>query len=84
MTRALSRSRAEHTCEAGVTLSTKANPTSFDDFTQVNTFFQLNGEGGFCIPLDFKSSNFTGLKDGQNVTVEVRNLAFWDSFSELY
>ncbi|KAF9557844.1 hypothetical protein CPC08DRAFT_819633 [Agrocybe pediades] len=56
---------------AGVTLSTKANPTSFDDFSLVNTFFQVNGEGAFCIPLDLKSSNFTGLQDGQNVTIEI-------------
>ncbi|PPQ80020.1 hypothetical protein CVT26_011902 [Gymnopilus dilepis] len=56
---------------AGVLLSTSANPTSFQDFSQVNKFFQVQGEGAFCIPLDLKSSNETGLTNGQNVTIQI-------------
>ena len=63
---AYSRSRAI----VGVTLSTSQNPQSFDDFQLVNTFSQLQGEGGFCLPLDFSTSNVT-LTAGQNVTIEV-------------
>ncbi|KAF8807189.1 hypothetical protein BYT27DRAFT_7189274 [Phlegmacium glaucopus] len=55
----------------GVLISTVANPTSFDNFTLVNTFSQLNGEGGFCLPLDFSTSNVTGLQNGENVTVQM-------------
>ncbi|TFK41393.1 hypothetical protein BDQ12DRAFT_679389 [Crucibulum laeve] len=55
-----------------VLLSTASNPTSFDNFSSVVPFFQLNGEGIFCIPLDFSKTNATGLKDGQNVTIQVR------------
>ena len=47
------------------------NPNSFSDFLQVNSFFQLQGEGSFCIPLDLATSNFTGLHNGQNVTIQV-------------
>ncbi|KDR84759.1 hypothetical protein GALMADRAFT_217823 [Galerina marginata CBS 339.88] len=56
---------------AGVLLSTAADPTSFNNFSQINNFFQVKGEGGFCIPLDFKTSNATGLKTGDNVTVQI-------------
>ncbi|KAJ7139893.1 hypothetical protein C8R44DRAFT_765686 [Mycena epipterygia] len=63
---------SEHTSwTAGVTLSTKANSTSFDDFSTIVPFFKLTGEGLFCIPLDLLATNATGLKDGQNVTLEI-------------
>ncbi|KAJ6604420.1 hypothetical protein DFH09DRAFT_308466 [Mycena vulgaris] len=63
---------SEHTTwTAGVALATKPNSTSFDDFKPVVPFFQLTGEGVFCIPLDFSKTNATGLTDGQNVTVEI-------------
>jgi hypothetical protein len=52
-------------------VSTDENPNSFTKFSQVNSFFQLSGEGMFCIPLDLSSSNVTGLHDGQNVTIQV-------------
>ncbi|PPQ96779.1 hypothetical protein CVT26_006263 [Gymnopilus dilepis] len=55
---------------AGVLISTLQDPTSFQNFSQVNTFFQLQGEGAFCIPLDLKSSNATGLTSGQNATIQ--------------
>ncbi|KAF9042093.1 hypothetical protein BJ165DRAFT_1331430, partial [Panaeolus papilionaceus] len=47
------------------------NATSFNDFSQVNAFFQATGEGVVCVSLDLKSSNATGLTNGQNVTVQV-------------
>ncbi len=56
---------------AGVFLSTDANPTSFDNFSQIVPYFQLSGEGTFCIPLDFSSTNATGLQNNQNVTIQV-------------
>ncbi|KAF8895051.1 hypothetical protein CPB84DRAFT_1656090, partial [Gymnopilus junonius] len=56
---------------AGVLVSTLPDPTSFQNFSQVNTFFQVQGEGAFCIPLDLKSSNETGLTSGQNVTLQI-------------
>lgn len=56
----------------GVLVSSAANPTSFNNFSQVVPFFQVNGEGKFCIPLDFTANaNGTSLKDGQNVTIQV-------------
>ncbi|KAF8168333.1 hypothetical protein B0H34DRAFT_685114 [Crassisporium funariophilum] len=63
---------SEHpTWTAGVLVSTLADPTSFNNFSQVNTYFQVQGEGAFCIPLDFSKSNVTGLQSGQNVTVQI-------------
>ncbi|KAJ6627164.1 hypothetical protein B0H10DRAFT_2429495 [Mycena sp. CBHHK59/15] len=63
---------SEHTTwTAGVSLSTKEDPTSFQDFSTIIPFFQRSGEGVFCIPLDFSSTNATGLKDGLNVTLEI-------------
>ncbi|KAF8078384.1 hypothetical protein FPV67DRAFT_1404369 [Lyophyllum atratum] len=57
---------------SGVLAASAANPTSFDNFTQVIPFFQTQGEGLFCIPLDFSShANSTGFKDGQNVTIQI-------------
>ena len=56
---------------AGVLVSTAENVTSFQNFSQVNSFFQVQGEGDFCIPLDFSKSNITGLRSGQNVTIQV-------------
>ncbi|KAF5377551.1 hypothetical protein D9615_005202 [Tricholomella constricta] len=57
---------------SGVIVAASENPTSFDNFTQVVPFFQTEGEGLFCIPLDFASSaNSTVFKDGQNVTVQI-------------
>ncbi|KAF9014942.1 hypothetical protein BDQ17DRAFT_1340218 [Cyathus striatus] len=63
---------SEHpTWTIGILLSNASNPTSFDNFTQVNNFFQINGEGTACFPFDLSSSNFTGLIDGQNVTMQI-------------
>lgn len=56
---------------AGVLISTLPDPTSFNNFSQVNSFFQVQGEGAFCIPLDFSKSNVTSLSTGQNVTIQV-------------
>lgn len=56
---------------AGVLVSTLPDPTSFNNFSQVNSFFQVQGEGAFCIPLDFSKSNVTSLSTGQNVTIQV-------------
>ncbi|KAJ6534481.1 hypothetical protein DFH09DRAFT_890514, partial [Mycena vulgaris] len=63
---------SEHTSwTAGVTISTKADPATFDDFSTIVPFFQLTGEGVFCLQLDLSATNATGLTDGQNVTLEI-------------
>ncbi|KAF8649814.1 hypothetical protein AX16_005579 [Volvariella volvacea WC 439] len=54
----------------GVLLSNSSNPTSFGDFVQVVPFFKDDGEGTFCIPLNF-NANGTNAVDGQNVTVQI-------------
>ncbi|KAJ7107670.1 hypothetical protein C8R43DRAFT_852310, partial [Mycena crocata] len=56
---------------AGVTITTKPNSTSFDDFSTIVPFFKLTGEGAFCIPLDLSKTNATGLSDGLNVTLQI-------------
>ncbi len=56
----------------GVLVSTVANPTSFDNFSQALPFTQLTGEGAFCLPLNFATSNVTGLSEGQNVTIQIQ------------
>ncbi|KIM48435.1 hypothetical protein M413DRAFT_440167 [Hebeloma cylindrosporum] len=56
---------------AGVLISTLPDPKSFNNFSQVNSFFQIQGEGAFCIPLDFSKSNVTSLSTGQNVTIQI-------------
>ncbi|KAG7450282.1 uncharacterized protein BT62DRAFT_916745 [Guyanagaster necrorhizus] len=55
---------------AAVYLSTSSNPTSFDDFEQIVPFFELKGEGLFCLSLNLSSTNATGLTSGQNVTLQ--------------
>ncbi|KAI0690690.1 hypothetical protein BC835DRAFT_1417630 [Cytidiella melzeri] len=55
----------------GVQLSTLQVPTSFQNFSGVVPFFQVNGEGSYCFPVDFAASNVTGLQDGQNVTIQL-------------
>ncbi|KJA25950.1 hypothetical protein HYPSUDRAFT_133890 [Hypholoma sublateritium FD-334 SS-4] len=65
---------SEHTqWVVGVLISTLDNPQSFNNFSQVNSFFQDDGEGLFCFPLDFATSNVTslGLKSGDNVTIQI-------------
>ncbi|KAJ6534485.1 hypothetical protein DFH09DRAFT_1180511 [Mycena vulgaris] len=63
---------SEHTSwTASVSLTNKADPTKFDDFSTIVPFFKLTGEGLFCLPLDLLTTNATGLTDGQNVTLEI-------------
>jgi hypothetical protein len=62
---------------AGVLVSSAADPTSFNNFSQVKPFFQMQGEGIFCFPLDFlANANGTNLVNGQNVTIQVILLDF--------
>ncbi|RDB28515.1 hypothetical protein Hypma_015283 [Hypsizygus marmoreus] len=57
---------------AGVLVSSAANPTSFNNFSQAVSFFQLEGEGAFCIPLDFSANaNTTSFQNGQNITIQI-------------
>ncbi|KAJ6562156.1 hypothetical protein B0H19DRAFT_1143713 [Mycena capillaripes] len=63
---------SEHTSwTAEVALSTLGNPTQFSDFLSIVPFFTDTGAGIFCFDLDFSKTNATGLKDGQNVTLEI-------------
>jgi hypothetical protein len=71
-----------------VLVSTKQNPTSFNDFNTANgsnqlvvNFFQTSGEGVACFNIDLAKSGISGLVDGANVTVEV---AFDGGDGELY
>ncbi|THH27017.1 hypothetical protein EUX98_g7169 [Antrodiella citrinella] len=52
----------------GVLISTAANPTSFNNFTQARNFSSASGEGLFCIPFDL--SDIPGLTNGENVTIQ--------------
>ncbi|KAK0473204.1 hypothetical protein IW261DRAFT_704433 [Armillaria novae-zelandiae] len=56
---------------AAVYLSTSSNPTSFDDFKQIVPFFQMQGEGIYCLPLNLSATNATGLTNEQNVTIQI-------------
>jgi hypothetical protein len=49
----------------------KADPATFQDFSSIVPFFQLTGEGIFCLNLDLSKTN-ASVTDGQNVTLEVR------------
>ncbi|KAJ7676597.1 hypothetical protein DFH06DRAFT_1168584 [Mycena polygramma] len=63
---------SEHTTwTAGVSISSKAQPATFDDFSTIVPFFKAAGEGIFCLNLDLSKTNATGLTDGQNVTLEI-------------
>ncbi|KAJ7169648.1 hypothetical protein C8R46DRAFT_895914 [Mycena filopes] len=53
----------------GVSVTDKANPTDFGDFSTIIPFFKGTGEGIFCFSLDFASSNASATA-GQNVTLE--------------
>ncbi|KAJ7112852.1 hypothetical protein C8R43DRAFT_856324, partial [Mycena crocata] len=55
---------------AGVSLSTKAEPTTFQDFSTIVPFFRATGEGIFCLNLDLSKTN-ASVTDGQNVTLEI-------------
>ncbi|KAA1468597.1 hypothetical protein DENSPDRAFT_863694 [Dentipellis sp. KUC8613] len=61
----------------GVLVSTKQDPTSFNDFNSDSNvtqfalpFVQSNGEGAFCFPLDLSHLNVSGLQDGANITLQ--------------
>ncbi|KZT06750.1 uncharacterized protein LAESUDRAFT_725509 [Laetiporus sulphureus 93-53] len=61
----------------GVAISTVSNPTSFNNFTNLNGSFQYvvnyfketNAEGAFCGPIDIAASGVEGVEDGANVTL---------------
>lgn len=55
----------------GVQLSTSENPTTFQDFSQAVPYFQVNGEGSFCFPVDFVAAGISGVQDGSNVTIQL-------------
>ena len=33
-------------------------------------FFQVQGEGAFCFPIDLAAANLPGVQDGANVTLQ--------------
>jgi hypothetical protein len=53
------------------------DPTSFGDFNSSSGFqyvvpyFQQNGEGKYCFPIDLAQAGFSGIQDGANVTIQV-------------
>ena len=69
-------------------MSTKQNPTSFNDFNNANgsnqlvvNFFQTSGEGLACFNIDLSKSGIAGVADGANVSIEV---AFDGGDGQLY
>ncbi|KAL4068341.1 hypothetical protein V8B97DRAFT_895008 [Scleroderma yunnanense] len=59
---------------AGVIVSTAQDPTSFSDFNTTSMavqYFQQNGEGQYCFPIDLAASGVSGLQDGANVTIQI-------------
>ncbi|KAH7883902.1 hypothetical protein F5I97DRAFT_1794099, partial [Phlebopus sp. FC_14] len=69
---------SEHpTWTAGVIVSTKQDPSSFADFNSSSgyqmavPFFQQNGEGLYCFPIDLALSGVSGIQDGANVTIQI-------------
>jgi len=69
---------SEHTTwTAGVIISTVQDPTSFSDFNSssgyqmVVPYFQTNGEGMFCFPVNITTSGVSGIQEGANVTIQV-------------
>ncbi|KAF8845410.1 hypothetical protein BDN67DRAFT_919949 [Paxillus ammoniavirescens] len=69
---------SEHpTWTVGVVVSTKQDPTSFGDFNSSSgvqlavPYFQQNGEGKYCFPIDLAQAGFSGIQDGANVTIQV-------------
>ncbi|KAJ3894042.1 hypothetical protein GG344DRAFT_86804 [Lentinula edodes] len=56
---------------AAVFITNASNPTSFDNFTQITSFFQETIEGTFCMSFDLSQTNATGLTNGENVTIQI-------------
>ncbi|KAF5382979.1 hypothetical protein D9757_006315 [Collybiopsis confluens] len=58
---------------AAVFITNVSNPISFDNFTQITSYFQESIEGSFCMPFDLSSTNDTSLnlKNGDNVTIQI-------------
>jgi len=72
----------------GVLVSTKPNPSSFNDFNNANgsnqlavNFFQTSGQGPMCFNIDLSKSGISGVTDGANVSIEV---AFDGGDGQLY
>ncbi|KAG8220098.1 hypothetical protein J3R82DRAFT_1117 [Butyriboletus roseoflavus] len=61
----------------GVIISTVQNPTSFTNFSSssgyqlVVSYFQTNGEGMYCFPINITASGVSGIQDGVNATIQV-------------
>jgi hypothetical protein len=62
----------------GILVSTKQNPSSFNDFNNASggnqlavNFFQTSGEGLACFNIDLSKSGISGVTDGANVSIEV-------------
>ncbi|KIK97648.1 hypothetical protein PAXRUDRAFT_92813, partial [Paxillus rubicundulus Ve08.2h10] len=69
---------SEHpTWTAGVIVSTKQDPSSFGDFNSSSgvqlavPYFQQDGEGKYCFPIDLAQTGFSGIQDGANVTIQI-------------
>ncbi|KAK7463822.1 hypothetical protein VKT23_005759 [Stygiomarasmius scandens] len=67
---------SEHpTWSVAALISNSSDPQNFDNFELATQFAQLNGEGVFCLPLNFSTSaNATAmnLKAGDNVTIQIQ------------
>ncbi|CAL1696523.1 unnamed protein product [Somion occarium] len=55
----------------GLLLSTAQNPNNFANFSQAVQFFQAEGEGPFCFPIQLAAAGISGVSDGTNATLQV-------------
>ncbi|KAG9314651.1 hypothetical protein JVU11DRAFT_5456 [Chiua virens] len=70
---------SEHpTWTVGILISTAQDPTSWSAFNSssgasqlVVPYFQTNGEGLYCFPINIAASNVSGIQNGANVTIQI-------------
>ncbi|KAJ3552429.1 hypothetical protein NM688_g4153 [Phlebia brevispora] len=55
----------------GVILSPLSDPPTFQNFTEAVPFFQVNGEGAYCFPVDLAAAGISGVTDGANITIQL-------------
>ena len=55
----------------GVLISPTENPQQFADFLQAVPYFQVEGAGAFCFPVNLAAANIIGVKDGTNATIQL-------------
>lgn len=64
-------------CSVGVLIATVSDPDNFANFSSssgqqqlVVQYFETQGEGAFCAPINISAANIPGVQSGANVTVQ--------------